>query len=105
MVIIGLGRFGRRLAEIIESQPGIRCLGVDFDPGVVHEWKEKGLDILYGDMEDPDLLEQIPYRNSRMIVSTVANNELSQKLILTLRKIQPHKMAALQFFQVYLSEE
>ncbi|MCM4159258.1 cation:proton antiporter [Antarcticibacterium flavum] len=80
VVILGLGRFGRRLGEMLEEHSEVRYLGVDFDPVLIAEWKAKGKGIIYGDMEDPDLLEQIPYDRSNIIISTVANTELSQQL-------------------------
>ncbi|WPP52022.1 NAD-binding protein [Catalinimonas niigatensis] len=135
VIIIGLGRFGRRLTEMLDEHPGISYLGVDFDPGVINEWKVRGKDVIYGDMEDPDLLEQIPYKKGRAIVSTVPNNELSQQLIKTLEKnqhkgmvfvttaterdyrqlrnyglddeniLRPHQMAASFFYQSFLKDK
>ncbi len=132
VLIIGLGRFGRRLAEMLDAHPGITYLGVDFDPSVIREWKEKGKDIIYGDMEDPDLLEQIPYDKSKIIISSVASNELSQQLKKILERnrykgklfvtaptdkdynllrdhglkdeniLQPQQMAAINFYKSFL---
>lgn len=132
VVIIGLGRFGRRLSEILDAHSGISYLCVDFDPGIINEWKAQGKDIIYGDMEDPDLLEQIPYDNNGIIVSTVTNNEHSRQLIKILGKnqykgrtfvtastgieyqqlresgideesiLRPHQMAATNFFEAFL---
>lgn len=135
VVIIGLGRFGRRLAELLDQRSGINYLIVDFDPGVVKEWKAQGKDVIYGDMEDPDLLEQIPYKNKGIIVSTLINNELSQQLTKVLEGSQfngrifvtattdqdyqqlrdfglddeqilrPHQMAAANFYQSFLQSK
>ncbi len=132
VLIIGLGRFGRRLAEMLDAHPGITYLGVDFDPSVIREWKEKGKEIIYGDMEDPDLLEQIPYDKSKIIISSVASNELSQQLKKILERnrykgklfvtaptdkdynllrdhglkdeniLQPQQMAAINFYKSFL---
>lgn len=132
VIIIGLGRFGRRLSEMLEEHSGINYLSVDYDPVVINEWKAKGKDIIYGDMEDPDLLEQIPYNKDSIIISTVANNELSLhlkkmtdgglfegKVFVTaptrndVRQLQyygfkdvnilrPHQMAAAQFYHAFL---
>src|SRR5690606_16377821 len=62
VIIIGLGRFGNRLSEMLDEHPHIKYLGVDFDPVVVKAWHEKEKNITYGDMEDPELLEQIPFK-------------------------------------------
>src|SRR5690606_6343870 len=76
VVIIGLGRFGNRLAEMLDCHPDIKYLGVDFDPSIIKEWKSKGKDIIYGDMEDTELLDQIPFEESKVFISTVSNTEI-----------------------------
>lgn len=135
VVILGLGRFGRRLAEMIEEHSEVNYMAVDFDPVIIAEWKAKDRDIIYGDMEDPDLLEQIPYEKSKIIISTVPNSELSQQLkkLLEFNRyrgnyfvtattandyrdlrefgfddghiLRPHQMAAATFYQSFLQEE
>ncbi|MBZ9729035.1 cation:proton antiporter [Salegentibacter sp. JZCK2] len=133
VIIIGLGRFGKRLSEMLDEHPEINFLGIDFDSGIIKEWKRNGRDVIYGDMEDPELLEQIPYDNSVMIISTVANNELSRHLITSLKQnnykgevfltaltekdhvqldnygaqdiLRPHQMAASDFYNSYLKNK
>ena len=73
VVIIGLGRFGNRLSEMLDSHAEISYLGIDFDPSIIKEWRAKGRDIVYGDIDDPELLEQIPYQDSKVIVSYHTN--------------------------------
>jgi Kef-type K+ transport system membrane component KefB len=134
VIILGLGRFGRRLAEMIEEHSEINYLAVDFDPVIIAEWKAKDREIIYGDLEDPDLLEQIPYEKSNIIISTVPNSDLSQQLkkLLELNGykgnyfvtastandyrhlrefgfddghiLRPHQMAAANFYRSFLRE-
>lgn len=131
VVIIGLGRFGSKLADMLDEYPEIRYLGIDFDPGIIQNWKSKGRNIIYGDMEDPELLSQFQYRDAKMIVSTVADMELSIHLLKSLRRrrysgqiflsamndteykqladsgvcevLRPHQMAAANFYNTYLA--
>jgi len=131
IVVLGVGRFGGRLAEMLESHPGINYLSVDFDPMVVKSWQAQGRNIIYGDLEDPELLEQIPLNDVQCIISTVADKETSIHLIKSLKRINykgrvfltalneqefeslsacgadkvlfPHQMAALNFYNDYLS--
>lgn len=134
LIIIGLGRFGRRLAEKLDEQSKINYLVVDFDPGVISECKVGRKDVMYGDMEDPDLLEHIPYSEKTVIVSTVANNKLSYQLVKLLQKkpvkgyfvttststdyrelrsfgiseehiLRPHQMAAQYFYHTFLEDK
>ncbi|CAN5540611.1 hypothetical protein BH23BAC1_BH23BAC1_37610 [soil metagenome] len=107
-------------------------MGVDFDPQTVRNWQELGKTILYGDIEDPDILEQIPFQNAKCVISTIPDREHSEKLIKTLRKndykgqifltalherdvellndcevdqiLMPHNMAAENFYNSYLTK-
>jgi len=133
IIIIGIGRFGRRLAEMLDEHSGIKYVGIDFDPSVVKDWKNRGRNIIYGDLEDPELLEQIPYQNSQMVISTVPDIQLSRQLKKTLLRnqyrgkvfitaitkkdckqlladgnediLQPHHMAATNFYNTYLKNK
>lgn len=130
VILIGLGRFGTRLAEMLDTHPEIRYLGIDFDPSVVREWQKQGKEIVYGDMEDPDLFERIPFENSKVVISTVPDYTHSKQLIKTLNRdgyngkvfltsvgdkdfsllqtcgaelvLQPHRMAATNFYNDHL---
>ncbi|MBW6501694.1 MAG: cation:proton antiporter [Bacteroidales bacterium] len=86
IILLGIGRFGRHIAEMLDQHPEISYLGIDFDPTVVRSWQEKGKDIVYGDIEDPDLLEQLPVKNVKCIISTIPDLDHSRHLIRTLRK-------------------
>lgn len=130
IIIIGLGRFGSRLAEMIDSHPETNYLGIDFDPGLVKRWQENGKNIIYGDMEDPELFEQVDFSRASTVVSTVPDYSLSVHLMRSLNHIDyqgsvfltaiteyhyqqletcgadgvlmPHQMAAANFYNEYL---
>lgn len=131
IIIIGLGRFGKTLAELLDNHKELNYLAVDFDPSVIKEWKSKGRKIIYGDADDPDLLEHIPFANSACIISTVPDVELSKKFVKSLRSrnykgkiyltavteydanelkqcnadtvLLPHQMAAANFYNAYIA--
>jgi Kef-type K+ transport system membrane component KefB len=130
IILIGIGRFGNRVAEMLDSHKDLSYVGIDFDPAIVKRWDEKGKDVLYGDVDDPELLEQIPFENSKFIISTIPVLEHSKHLIKSLqtqgykgrifvtattehdRKIlekypitkvlMPHQMAATNFYNEFL---
>lgn len=86
--------------------------------------------MVYGDLEDDELLEQIPWQSARCIVCTIPNYEHNTQLIRNLRKhkfegriyltattekdleqlstcgadgvLYPHKMAAYNFYNAIL---
>ncbi len=69
VVIIGLGRFGTRLADRLESE-GVRTLAVDFDPRIVLHWKREGRPAAYADAEDPEFPTVLPLTNVAWVVCT-----------------------------------
>jgi Kef-type K+ transport system membrane component KefB len=88
VVLIGLGRFGTRISEMLDEHPEINYLGIDFDPEIVKLWQQKGKSIVYGDMEDPDLMERIPLTRSKVVISTVSDYHHSKQLMRTLKQIE-----------------
>ncbi|MBL8353065.1 MAG: cation:proton antiporter [Burkholderiaceae bacterium] len=77
-IVIGLGRYGRRLAHKLEEE-GVRVLGVDFDPEVAQAPAPGGLDVRFGDAQDPEFLETLPLARTPWVVSTMpdlASNRL-----------------------------
>ena len=130
VIIFGLGRFGSKIAETIDQHKQINYLGIDFDPEVLKDWNRKNRKIVYGDVDNTDILEHIPYQNTKCIVITIPETEYSLNLIKELKKneyqgkifvsirnerniglfkqysvdgiLSPYKMAASNFFNTYL---
>ncbi|WP_143962512.1 cation:proton antiporter [Litoribacter populi] len=86
LIIFGLGRFGSKVAELLDQYQDIKYLAIDFDPQVVKEWRKKGDHVIYGDIEDPDLMDSLPLGAAKCVISTVPNTELSINLIHALRR-------------------
>jgi Trk K+ transport system NAD-binding subunit len=86
IVIFGVGRFGANIADQLDLHPEINFLGVDFDPELVKNWKDQDRPIIYGDIEDGDLLEYIPFDNVKFVVVTVPYMEQALYLLKTLRR-------------------
>jgi len=132
LIILGMGRFGTRLSEMLDEHPEIHYLGIDFDPSVIKRFHLKEKDIVYGDIEDPEILDHIPYQDTKLIISTVPDYRLSKQLIKALKKenylgkiyltalndleyqrlsftgaeevLRPHQMAATNFYNSYIKE-
>lgn len=90
-VIIGLGRYGGRLAERLQAR-GIRVLGVDFDPETVRAMRRAGLPVIFGDGESPDLVEGLPLDQAQWVVSTVRDEQANRAILaaLTARRFAGH---------------
>ncbi|MCC5944585.1 MAG: cation:proton antiporter [Bernardetiaceae bacterium] len=88
IIIIGLGRFGNYIADTLDEHTEVSYVGIDFDPAIIKAWKTQNRNIIYGDIADPELLEQIPYQKSKIIISTVTDLELSKHLLKALKQGQ-----------------
>jgi len=132
VILFGLGRFGSKVADMLDSHPETNYLGIDFDPQLVEVYQKKGKDVIYGDMEDPEILEHIPYQTSPCILSTVPNREHSVHLVKKLQRegfkgkvfitalnekeqqllqscgadevLLPHEMAARNFYSFFMDK-
>ncbi len=83
-VVIGLGRFGSTLVEELLER-GVDVLGVDFDPRSV-QTPRFDIPVVYGDAEDPTLVDHLPLRTATWVVSTVRSLDANLTLISSLRR-------------------
>ena len=83
-IVIGLGRFGSAIYDNLNAQ-GVLSLGVDFDPKAVKNLRKRGGHVEYGDLEDPDIFERLPYQHADFIINTVPDDDLSCMMIKNLR--------------------
>ena len=85
VILFGLGNYGSGLAEyLLRRQKAV--LGIDFDPGALDNWRQRGLPVLYGDMADPDIHEYLPLHKARWVISAVRDMEMNLALIHNLKK-------------------
>lgn len=73
VVIFGLGRFGRAIAERLRAR-GLAVLGVDFDPEAVRAWRRRGFEAVYGDATDPKLVATLPLGRARWAISAIPSH-------------------------------
>jgi len=83
-ILVGLGNYGSGLAERLLDRK-MKIIGVDFDPQALERWRARGVPVLYGDMADPDLYEQLPVNRVRWVVSTVRSKDVNLVLLHLLR--------------------
>ncbi len=85
VIIFGLGRYGRRLADYLRAR-GAGVLGVDFDPETLAACSRQGMAVRYGDAEDPVFPETLPLPEARWVVSTLPQIEINLALLDALRR-------------------
>lgn len=84
VIVFGLGRYGRRLAEQLRDQ-GVAVLGVDFDPETVRSRRRQGLRVIFGDAEDPEVPSMLPLGHARWVVSTLPQRDVNLGLLKALK--------------------
>lgn len=85
VILFGSGRFGTSLAERLLARQR-KILVVDFDPSVVDRWRSQNVTALYGDVDDPDLLEHVPLDNAPWVVISMPFRIQTENFIKTLRR-------------------
>jgi len=80
VVVLGLGRYGSRLAQKLHDD-GLRVLGVDFDPETVDTLRGRGPDLRFGDSQDADFLESLPLEQAAWIISTLPDLHSNRQLL------------------------
>ncbi|MDO9025281.1 cation:proton antiporter family protein [Zwartia sp.] len=84
VLVIGLGRYGGRLAQGLQ-EAGLKVLGVDFDPDAVRKCRELGIPVHYGDGIDENFIETLPLHKDLWVVSTLPNFEANAMLMDSLK--------------------
>jgi len=86
VIMVGLGNYGSGLMEhLLWCKYGV--VGIDFDPGALDKWRKRGVPVLYCDMADPEMHEQIPLNKARWVISTVRSKEMNLALIRNLKEV------------------
>jgi len=87
-ILFGYNRIGfsilRSLKKIKE-----RYLVVDFNPDTISDLKKFNIPCLYGDVDDPELLRELPLDKINMAVSTVPEFDTNVLLIETIKMVNP----------------
>ena len=85
LVVIGLGRYGSQPLQGLTNS-GLKVMGVDFNPEIVHELRLKRLDIRFGDGTEVDFIEGLPLSDVPWVVSTLPDLGSNQSLLHALRE-------------------
>lgn len=78
VVVIGAHRVGQPVVEYLEKEK-IPFMVMDFNPHIVEAMREKGLNVIYGDLGDPEILDSLQLERAKLIVSTardMVDNEM-----------------------------
>lgn len=85
VILIGLGRFGTGIAEILRANH-YQVLGIDFNPDLVNKGDSTGHPVRYGDAEDPEFIATLPLSQVKWLVSTADDTHVNLSLLHGLRE-------------------
>lgn len=80
VVLIGGRKIGGELVKLLKRE-NIPQIVLDFNPAQVEALLKEKIPVLYGDMGDPEVLDNLNLQNARMVISTAASIE-DNKLLL-----------------------
>ncbi|MFH1854852.1 MAG: cation:proton antiporter [bacterium] len=80
IVLFGFNRIGGEVIKSIEKISD-NVLIVDYNPDVVRELSDKGYHSVYGDASDSELLSEIDFSNTKLVVSTIHEFETNALLV------------------------
>jgi hypothetical protein len=78
VVVIGAHRVGDPVVKYLEKEK-IPFLVMDFNPHIVESMRERGVNVVYGDLGDPEILDSLQLEKAKLIISTardMSDNEL-----------------------------
>jgi len=80
VILAGLGTYGGAIAEQLQRRR-MTIVGVDFDPSALKTWCARGVFVLYGDVADPEIHEQLPLGRARWVVNAIRSKDLNLSLL------------------------
>ena len=108
VVLIGAGRLGWEVAMELYKK-GENLLVVDFDPSTTRALSEKGIEVIFGDVSDPEIAESACLGKSKLVVSTMFDSEDTKELFEILKDLHkkpplvvtsPTESAALEYYKM-----
>ncbi len=85
LVLIGYQKGGHEFLKVFQ-QLKKRYVVVDYDPGIIDTLENRGAEYLYGDVTDPELLEELNLAHAKLVISTITDMNTNSMLAEWLEK-------------------
>jgi hypothetical protein len=70
IIVIGAHRVGEPVINFLRKQK-IPFLVVDFNPHTVGQLREQGINVVFGDISDPEIIDNIKLEKAKLVISTI----------------------------------
>ena len=88
LVIVGFGRVGRRVGEILESRD-VPYVAVDNNALVIKRERFAGRSVFYGDARQPDVLRSLKAGEAGLVIVTVDDFKAAEQVVSSLHRTFP----------------
>jgi CPA2 family monovalent cation:H+ antiporter-2 len=88
VVILGFGRVGRMVAELLEAH-ALDYVAIESDVDAVSDARAKGYDVLFGDVAHPEIIEHLQRGKPSAFILTMDNPVLVARITKRLRHVFP----------------
>src|SRR3989338_3939768 len=92
-IICGQDRIGYSITRTLAKLKK-RTLVIDYNPGIIKELAEKKVSCIYGDVADDEVMERLPLKDIKLLVSTIPSSMVN---LLIIRKVKDVNNKALIF--------
>jgi Trk K+ transport system NAD-binding subunit len=80
IILIGAHRTGGPVVTYLKKAE-IPFLVMDFNPHLVKELRDEGVNVIYGDIGDPEVLDTLSIEKAKLIISTASSMSDNQTLV------------------------
>jgi len=89
LVLIGYHKGGNEFLKVFKSLKK-KYVVVDYDPQVIDVLDNNNESYMYGDVTDPELLEELNLEHAKLVVSTITDLSTNMQIAKWLEKNNPH---------------
>ncbi len=89
MILVGFKNGGR---QYLKTFRGLKkpFVVIDYDPEVIEDLERANINYMYGDVTDPELLEEINFDATELIVNTIGDHEINLTFVKYVRRHNDH---------------
>lgn len=98
-ILFGYNRIGFSILRALKKLKQDYLI-VDFNPDIISDLGKLGIPSLYGDMQDPDLLQDLPLEKIKLAISTIPDFETNAILIENIRMVNSNAIIIVRAHQI-----
>lgn len=88
VIVAGFGPVGRACVTRME-EAGVPCVIVELNPTTVREQAAQGRRVIFGDIANPDVLEEAGVDHAEAVVLTLPDSDATMQAVRTVRMLRP----------------